>query len=195
MRRWPRRVAGGGVTILSLWKGFDLVWSIPGRIDNSAEWRSWIEKLSVSDVIYPIGIVGGILLGTSEWWRPRVSLWGKRMRPRQETQEIKLNGAISDLTPQAEKFKELEPLITRHRETLKPIRDPFRIWFLWNASGQQAVRADHEELVAHLDALKIPRPPSDAGRKTWFHYLVQLEVLCQAGELQEARSFYQEIAK
>ena len=188
MRRWPRRVAGGGITFLSSWKYVDLVWSIPGRIDDSAWWRSWIENLSASDVIYPIGIVSGILLATSELWWPRVSLWGKRTRSRQETQEIKLNGAISDLTSQVEKFKELEPLITRHRKALRPIRNIFTVQ-LWGVSGILAFRADREELLAELDALRIPHPCGDAERAVWFNYMVRLQEKCRLGELEEARAF------
>ena len=182
-------MAGGGVAFLSLSKGVDLVWSVPGRIDDSAKWSSWIEYMSATDVIYPIGIVGGILLGTSEWWWPSVSLWGKRMRSRQETQEIKLNGAISDLTSQVEKFKELEPLITRHRKALRPIRNIFMLQ-LRNTSGILAFRADHEELIAELDALRIPHPLSDAGRSVWFNYSVRLDAACQIGDLEEARALY-----
>ena len=182
-------MAGGGVTFLSLWKGVDLVWSVPGRIDDSAKWSSWIEYMSATDVIYPIGIVGGILLGTSEWWWPRVSRWGKRMRSRQETQEIKLNGAISDLTSQAQKFKELEPLITRHRKARRPIRNIVTLQF-WDTSWILALRADLEELIAELDALRIPHPCGDADRAVWFNYMVRLDAACRIGDLEEARFFY-----
>ena len=96
---------------------------------------------------------------------------------------------LSDLAP-IERFKELESIIARHRKALRPIRD-FGSISLWSITGQWVLRADHEELIAYLDALKIPHPPDDAGRATWFNYLVRLESACQDGDLQEARSLHE----
>ena len=193
MKKWSKRLGGFGVSALLFLHG------LPGFINDSVTWLSWIKTISFLWIVYPVGIGGGLLLGTSEWWWPYVSRRINRMKLHRETQEpdADANALPTPTAPtadpaQIDKFRELEPLITRHRDARKPIRDPFLTSLLWNASAQFASRADHEELVAYLDALKIPHPPSDAGREIWFHYLVRLEATCQAGDLQEARSLYNE---
>ena len=192
MWKWTKRFAGGFISSLSGWKVVDLLWGIPGRLDDSEVWQKWIEQLNASDTIYPIGVVGGILLGTSEWWWPRVSTWVKRIRTSQDMKGVEVTRAVLSTSNDAahiERFKELKSVITRHRKALSPIRIPMSFPFL-SVERQFEIRADREELVAHLDALKIPYPSSDAGRSEWFHYLVQLESSCQTGDLQEARSHY-----
>ena len=92
---------------------------------------------------------------------------------------------------QVEKFKQSEPLIARHLKALRPIRRLPATLPVLNVDVQLEFRADREELVAQLDALKIPYPPDDAGRQVWFNYLVRLESARQFGDLQEARSLYQ----
>ena len=176
----------------------DFLHGLPGSIDDSSAWKAVVAKVSLSTAVYAFGMIGGLLLATSEWWWPHVSRLTNRTKPNQETQELGPNilpglstNTAAAVLAQIEKFKELEPLIARHREAFKPIRFPFPITFITN-TGQLNFKADHEELIAHLDALKIPSPLSDAGRVTWFRYLVHLEATCQTGDLQEARSLYEE---
>ena len=192
MKKWAKRLGGLGVSALLFLHG------LPGFINDSVTWLSWITSVSLLWIVYPVGIGGGLLLGTSEWWWPPVSRWIYRMKLHRETQEPDV-GANALPTPtaltadpaQIEKFRELEPLIARHRDARRPIRDPFLTSLRWDPLGHLASSADNEELIAYLDALKIPHPPSDADREIWFHYLVRLEASCQTGDLQEARSLYE----
>ena len=184
MRTWLQRLAGGGITsILSTWKVVDLLWGLPGRLDDSEVWQEWIKKVSATDAIYPIGIVGGLLLATSEWWWPRTSRWVRRIRRQDQPRESVVDAKL-------EQFKQLEPMITRHREALKPIRRLPTFLPFNDIDRRFELTADREELVAELDALKIPHPPYEGERSTWFHYLVQLETLRQTSDLEGARTLY-----
>ena len=114
------------------------------------------------------------------------------MKSKQETRGLGANAALEApmaVPAQVEKFKELEPLITRHRKALRPIRNILTVQ-LWDVSGRLAFRADREELIAELDALRIPHPCGDADRAVWFNYMVRLDAACRIGDLEEARSFY-----
>ena len=177
-----------------------IVFGIPGHIDDAHTWLRWLMAIPESMVLLvSFGmLVTGPLVWTSGWWWPRISLWVRRKKSHQETKEPSADAnELSPLTvptadpAQIDKFKGLESLITRHREANRPMRD-FIAVSLWNLTDRLAFRADHEELVAHLAALKVPHPPDDSGRKIWFRYLVHLEASCQTGDLQEARSIYEE---
>ena len=200
MQKWARRLGGWGVSFLSgafFSKAFqiaDFVHGLPGSIDDSSAWKAVIAKVSLSTVVYASGIIGGLLLATSEWWWPRFSRWIHRTRSNRQTQELVTSdaatlGIIMAIDPQIKRFKELEPLITRHRKARRPRRDIFTPQF-WNTSGILAFRADLEELIAELDALRIPHPCGDADRAVWFNYMVRLDAACRIGDLEEARSFY-----
>ena len=183
-------------TFVGGWVGILLfVFGIPGHITNAHTWLMWLRVLlEQAGLVIPIGMVitSPLVWKLGAWWPP-VSRWISRIRSQQNTaspESNSLSGPVSveGDSAQVKKFRELEPLITRHHETLRPIRSLVLLWS-FDALG---FRADREELVAHLDALKIPYPPYDSDRSIWFHYLVGLEASCQTGDLQEARSLYQE---
>ena len=192
MWKWLRRLAGGIISTLSLWKVVDLLWSVPGRLNDLEVWEEWIKKVSASEAIYPIGIVGGVLIAISEWWWPRVSIWVKHMKSKQRRKEVEtpsLPVATDDW--QSKRFKELEPLITRHRKAVEPIRHIFAAVHLRDFEWKLGFDADREELMAKVDVLRIPHPSDEADRRVWFNYLVRLEAACHNGDLEEARSLYQ----
>jgi hypothetical protein len=158
MQKWARRLGGWGVSFLSgafFSKAFqiaDFVHGLPGSIDDSSAWKAVIAKVSLSTVVYASGIIGGLLLATSEWWWPRFSRWIHRTRSNRQTQELVTSDAATlgitmAIDPQIKRFKELEPLITRHRKALTPIRN-IVVEQLWTMSGILAFRADREELIA-----------------------------------------------
>ena len=60
---------------LSFWKALEIVWSLPGRIEDTSAWFAWfawIAKVNLYDWIYPIGMLAGVAIATSEWWWPRI---------------------------------------------------------------------------------------------------------------------------
>ena len=125
MRQWAKRVGGGAISILSLWKVVDLVWGVPGRIDDSAAWRIWLDGMNPSDIIYPAGLVFGIFLGTSEWWWP----WIASIRPRsygstplsvQPTSGI----SVGEIDNELDRFRACLPHIERCRKLVKPFAGP-----------------------------------------------------------------------
>lgn len=127
-------------------------WFYRRSIDDSSAWKAVIAKVSLSTVVYASGIIGGLLLATSEWWWPRFSRWIHRTRSNRQTQELVTSDAATlgitmAIDPQIKRFKELEPLITRHRKALTPIRN-IVVEQLWTMSGILAFRADREELIA-----------------------------------------------
>ena len=175
-------MAGGGISVLSIWKSVDLLWSIPGRIDDLEVWGKWIKKISGADAVFPIGAIVGILLFTPEWWWPHFA----RLFKRNKEEVVASNSATVTDDPQVKRFSRLEPLITRHRKAVTPERGlvPRHLYDVWYTIG---FRADREELIAELDALNISHPAPDAGRAVWYNYLVRLGAKCEMGNLVDAR--------
>ena len=182
-----------GVFFSKAFQIVEFLHGLPGSIDDSSAWTAVVEKMTVETGIYAFGMIGGVLLATSEWWWPAASRLVGRMKPQgtqganEASPVLEPASAVAACGAQIERFKELEPLITRHRDALKPIRDPYRSMLFSSMTDRFAVNADQEELVAELDALRIPHPPAGTDRRVWFNYLVRLEASCQRGDLQEAR--------
>ena len=52
---------------------FWFIHGLPGFIDDSVTWLSWVQKVNISSVVFPIAIIAGIIVATSEWWWPRAA--------------------------------------------------------------------------------------------------------------------------
>ena len=192
--RWVRLVVSVVGQLVS-WGGFlAYLLDIPSPMQGKSAHGLVAFMTSTPVVLAPcvVGIiVTGPLLWTSGWWWPRTSQWVRRIRRKDETRELVAEDTVSKaVDAHIAKFKELEPLIARHRKARQPISDPYLLTLTWNSTDQFALGADQENLIANLDALRIPHPLSDADRSVWFNYLVRLEATCQTGDLEEARSLY-----
>ena len=188
--RWIRRLSV--VAQVVGWTDIGLfIIGVPGHIEDTATWYGWVKPVfdSPAFILATAFVITGPFLWTSPYWWPRVSTWVKRIRATQETQDRDALPAMATAV-HLEKFRELEPLIARHREALAPVRNPYLLTLVWDFTDRFAFRADREDLVAHLAALRIPSPPADGSRSAWYHYLVQLELLCQTGDLDEARTLH-----
>ena len=116
MQKWARRLSGPIVSGLLLLHG------LPGFIDDSTTWLSWIKDMSLPWIVYPVGIVGALLFGTSEWWWPWLSTWVKRIKANNETIQ-ELETALTTTTPgfeDLEQFRSCLPHVQRCRELIRP---------------------------------------------------------------------------
>ena len=124
MRKWARPASGAVITVLLFVHG------LPGFIDNSLTWHSWIERISFPPFVYPVGIVGSILFGTSEWWWPRVRAIVSRVAVITEGRLRSGNTRTSpDVVPSTSaqakeditRFRECLPHIQRCRRLIRPL--------------------------------------------------------------------------
>ena len=145
MRNWLRRFGGLLITVTAL------LYGVPGSIEDTATWLSWLKQLKVPPFAYLIGVVAGVLLGTSEWWWPRTP-WGGHSTPQLQNNIIPTAKTESG---QTKDLKELESLICRHRDACRPTRN-FLMLTHFDVMSRLEFNADREVLVAHLDALAIP---------------------------------------
>ena len=195
MRKWTRRIGGSGTSFVSgifFSKAFqvvDFVHGLPGSIDDSSAWKAVVAKVSLSTAVYAAGMIGGILLASSEWWWPPLSGWFHRIRSNLKTHEVEVPVVFAAGDARINSFKELEQLIKRHRKAVRPARQLLALP-LWDPVWKLGFDADREELIAELDALRIPHPRGDADRAVWFNYLVGLDAACRIGDVEEARSLY-----
>ncbi len=98
---------------MSVWKIIDLIWGLPGRIDDSVAISKWIWALNPSQIIYPAGLVLGTLLFTSEWWLPRLMTLarrgpGKRLalsQVKQSSPRLKNSGQLAAMLPHIQRCR------------------------------------------------------------------------------------------
>ena len=175
-----------------------LILGLPGFIDDSITWLSWIEYISLPLVIYPIGIVGGILLGTSEWWWHRVvSMFKGRSR-------LGTSCSISQADSDLGQFRACLPHLERCRELVKPFASPLGslnmgLEYL-STGGDKFIELIGElgYLARRLNALGIRYPDlygvkdeSDSHFRVrlriWSMYLAELAVMIRHDDLAGAR--------
>ena len=192
MWKWARRVGGTIIAALVLIHG------LPGFIDDSITWLSWIEDMDLRWVIYPIGIVGGLLLGTSEWWWPLVFSSAKKRS--QEDTNCSKSPTDSDL----EQFRACLPHLERCRELVKPFASPLGslnmgLEYL-STGGDKFIELIGElgYLARRLNALGIRYPDLYGAKdesdshfrvrlRIWSMYLAELAVMIRQDDLAGAR--------
>ena len=193
MRTWLRRLAGGITSLLSLWKAVDLLWGLPGRLDDTEVWQEWIEKVSATDAIYPIGIVGGLALATSEWWWPRIAL---AIRSRRHSSVDSVGEIDDDLA----RFRACQPHIERCRKLIQPLAGPLGSanmgLQILSDGGSKVAELIHDlgYLTRQLETLEIRHPmisdPDGTGALRvgiWNMYLAKLEVMIRHDDIAGAR--------
>ena len=158
--------------------GFAYLFGLPSPLEGKLP-KDWVAAMTSTPVVLVLCILGALVTGPgiwlSGWWWPRLSRWIRRVRLRREP------AVDTAMDARIEKFKELMPLITRHRKALRPAR--LSSLPALTITGQVDQRADHNDLVEHLDALAIPHP-LEADRSKWHSFLIALEIQCEAGNLQ-----------
>ena len=183
-----------------------MVWGVPGRIDDSAAWRIWLDGMNPSDIIYPAGLVFGILLGTSEWWWPWIA---STIRPRsygltplsvQPTSGI----SVGEIDNELEHFRACQPHIEQCRKLVKPFAGPLGSIDLalqqLNDGGTRIEELFRElgYLSRDLKTLGIRCPSVYGGNdesdsalrirlRVWSIYLTELEVTMRHDDLAGAR--------
>ena len=197
MQKWFKRLGGPIVSGLLLLHG------LPGFIDDSATWHSWIENVSLPWVVYPVGIIGGLLLGTSEWWWPWTSTCVKWIRAKHEApQELEtVAPGFKDL----EQFRSCLPHIQRCRKLIRPytgrlgtLEIGLRI-FDGGSDKFAEIATELEYLSVQLSALGIWSPDiwGEEGKdsldkvhsrlRAWSAHLARLEAKIYQDDLNGAR--------
>ena len=194
-------MGGGAISILSLWKVVDLAWGVPGRIDDSAMWRIWLDGMNLSDIIYPAGVVWGICLGTSEWWYPRLRQGWHR--------DQNTSTALAQPSGDLARFKECLPHVQRCRKLISPYTGTLgtadialQVWRIGNAKFGE-IATELEYLAKQFRVLGIPSPDiwGEEGNdsfdkvhsrlRAWSAHLARLEAKIHQGDIKGAR-FQQE---
>ncbi len=170
MRKWAKRVLGALASGGGLWAIVDRIVGLPGYISDIGTWIGWSSMIGDVGLLAGFGLLGGgALLATSDWWWPR--LFRRQASLEFMAQNSELN-----------RFNELLPLVQRQVNATQPSYIP-----IYNPIMHHAFLRDQEMLIAQLDALKIPHPPSDVGRAAWYNYVVRLELMVNSEKLAEAR--------
>ena len=197
MRNWTKRAGGTVITALNVAL---FVYGLPGLTDNRdtwVSWLSWVTDLSIPTFVYPVGMITGILIATSEFWWKKVPRFKGSSR---QSTHISTNQSSTDV----EQFQACLPQIERCRQLLKPYASPLGGlklgWEYLNAGGDEIVELVSElnYLAQRLSALRIQCPDvqgvendSNAafcGRmQTWSIYLARLVVMIREGDLNQAR--------
>ena len=192
-------MSGGAISILSLWKVVDLAWGVPGRIDDSAMWRIWLDGMNPSDIIYPAGVVCGLALATSEWWYPRLRQGWHRAQDTSTALASPAEGLV--------RFKECLPQVERCQKLVGPRASPLgglnmgimQLHYL--STGDTTIIKlvrELEYLTRSLDALGIRCPNVYGGNdesdsdfrvrmRIWNMYLAELVVMISHDDLMRAR--------
>ena len=168
-------------------------WGIPGFIDDTTWWVGRYQMIPDLITYFLIGsamVVTGPLVWTSGWWWPR--LRGKLRPvavPTDDTGVIATSVADEATQHYIEAFTALLPIIERHRWACQPMTfKNMGIMPVMRAFPEFA--ADHQQLIATLDALGICTPEDDASIVDWHYYLIGLRLRVLTGNIEEARSFY-----
>jgi hypothetical protein len=167
MGKWNTRLGGAVVAILAFVHG------LPGFLDDSMAWAGWVRKMEIVTYLSAIGVLGGVILATSEWWWPR--LRSALQRTAQDTDVQALKGLL--------------PLINRCKYGYSGSVNP--TIKLLNLSIALPIEHDITRLFGKLDALGIPHP-DESNPKSLYRYLEGLSVLCERGKLEEARSLWKD---
>ena len=174
MQRWKRPVGGSAISFISgvfFSRTFDIlsfVLGLPGDWDDASAWKSGIEKMSAYEFIYPVGIVGGLLLATSEWWWPWLP-WTHE-HGQDKTTAI---AHVSDPPDRDVGFKACQPQIERCRQRINPYGGSLGGFHITTqqtlgSGGERFVEINYEldYLARRLDRLEIPSPPIVGGPGT-----------------------------
>ena len=187
MRVWYKRRAGLFAAFVFVWNLLDTVYGIPGYTTYADTWRSWVKVMGISSMYVPMlwaGAAASLIFATSEFWWPLVRrLAGRTRTDGSSSRQI----AVTEALTENKMLSDSAPLISRHREALRPIRS-ISLMGVWDVTWRLGYVSDREELTAHLNALGIRYPPCEAERGVWFNYMVQLEFACQSAGLERARS-------
>ncbi len=104
--QWARRLGGPVVSLILFLHG------LPGFVNDTATWHSWITSLNLPALVYLLGIVGGLLLGTSEWWWALVRKGWNRFR--------RTPTALAQPNEDLARFKACLPHIERCQKLIEP---------------------------------------------------------------------------
>ena len=199
-------MGGGAIFILSLWKVVDWVWGVPGRIDDSSTWRIWLDGINLSDYIYPAGFVGGIALGTSEWWWPRIDSAIRSRRYGSTPLRVQPTSpdSVGEIDNDMKRFRACLPHIEQCRKLVKPFAGPLGsidLLLRQLSDGGTRIQELIQELgylTRELKTLGIQHPivfgPKDESDRAfairlrvWSMYLTELEVTLRHDDLAGAR--------
>ncbi len=187
---------------------------LPGFIDDSLTWYSWVEDIRIPLFIYPVGIVGSILLGTSEWWWPRMSaivsrvvVIAERRLQSGHTQEALAVVPPTSARPDEDfrRFKACLPHVQRCRRLIRPYAGTLGqltiAMRVLNARDVFAeIATEMEFLTRKLSELGIASPDiwgeegNDSLEKVhlrliaWSHHLATLEAKIHQDDLAGASS-------
>ena len=191
--QWARRLGGLVAAVILFLHG------LPGFVDDSAAWHSWITSMNLPTLVYPIGIVGGLLLGTSEWWYPQLRKVWDRVR--------RVPTALALPNEDLVRFRECLPHVQRCRKLISPYTGTLgtadialQVFRIGSAQFGE-IATEVEYLAKQFRVLGIPSPEiwGDGGEddhsfskvhsrlRSWSSHLAWLEAKIHQEDLQGAR--------
>ena len=192
-----KRVLGGAIiTVLSVaWPILDFLHGLPGRIENTSVWLSWLKHINMFpvslDFIYPMGIVGGLAIATSEWWFPRITPAFRKITRYRGAVWSKEPITTDDTSKQLPSHEEVEAFYAlRGRLDVLAHREPYFILDEEDASkihpAYLLTRRDELRQLANLGI----GPPSSSWSGLYWNKLAELSKQRVPGALEEARKFF-----
>ena len=185
--QWARRLGGLVVAVILFFHG------LPGFVDDSAAWHSWITSMNLPTLVYPIGIVGGLLLGTSEWWYPQLRKVWDRVR--------RVPTALALPNEDLVRFKECLPQVELCQKLVGQYASPLNMGIMQLLTGDitmiKLIR-ELDYLTQSLNALGIRCPSVYGGNdeshsdfrvrlRIWNRHLAELVVMITHDGLVRAR--------
>ena len=188
-----------------------MVWGVPGRIDDSTIWRTWLDSVNPSDLIYPAGLVFGISLVASEWWWPRIAMAIRARRhssPPLSTQPTS-GDSVGEIDNDLARFKECLPHVQRSRKLIQAYTGAFGTFEIglqvFQSGGAKfgEIATELEYLTQKFSTLGIQSPDiwGEEGNdsfdkvhsrlRAWSSHLARLEAKIHQGDIKGAR-FQQE---
>ena len=170
-----------------------MAWGVPGRIDDSAMWRIWLDGMNPFDIIYPAGLAFGICLGTSEWWYPRLRQGWNRA----QNTSTALASPAEDLVG----FRECLPQVELCQKLVGQYASPLNMGIMELLTGDitmiKLIR-ELDYLTRSLNALGIRCPSVYGGNdeshsdfrvrlRIWNMHLAELVVMITHDDLVRAR--------
>ena len=179
MRKWAQRAIGLLAGVGGLWNVLERLLGLPGYISDANTWFEWADIMDISIIGGFVILGGGVALGTSEWWWPRLRRKRAIIGDTAEADDaaVKKLGALVLV---------IERQISMYQS--RTLSNAAMLPLLMSFPGE--FRADHLKLTTTLDALGIPSPPDDASRDDWYFYLTRLKVFVVDGNLIGARELY-----